>query len=77
MNPAQIEPIEACKGILLQAYRLQQLTNDLLDVSRIESRTSVTYVMEKGIINEIILDIVNTIKVNLKQGVSIETGAWR
>ena len=73
-NKAQIEPIQACKGILLEAYKLQQLTNDLLDVSRIESGASLSYVMEKVRINEIILNIVNAIRVSLKQGVSIETG---
>jgi len=73
-NKAQIEPIQACKGILLEAYRLQQLTNDLLDVSRIESGTSLSYAMEKVRVNEIILNIVNAIKISLKQGVSIETG---
>ena len=69
----QIEPKEAFKGVLLEAYRLQQLTNDLLDVSRIESGTTLSYVMEKVRINEIILNIVNAIRVNLKHGVSIET----
>lgn len=60
-------------GVLLEAYRLQQLTNDLLDVSRIESGTTLSYVTEKVRINELILNIVNAIRVNLKQGVSIET----
>ena len=72
-NNGQIEAKEACKGVLLEAYRLQQLTNDLLDVSRIESGSSLTYAMEKVRINEIILDVVNGVKVNLKEGVSIET----
>ena len=43
-------------------YRLQQLTNDLLDVSRIESGSSLTFAMEKVRINEIILDVVNEVK---------------
>ena len=68
----QIEPKEACKGVLLEAYRLQQLTNDLLDVSRIESGSSLTFAMEKVRINEIILDVVNGVKLSLKEGVSIE-----
>jgi signal transduction histidine kinase len=72
-NDGQIESKEAYKGVLLEAYRLQQLTNDLLDVSRIESGSSLTYAMEKVRINEIILDVVNGVKVNLKEGVSIET----
>src|SRR6266487_5811675 len=72
-NNGQIDTKEAYKGVLLEAYRLQQLTNDLLDVSRIESRSSLTFVMEKVRINEIILDVVNGVKVSLKEGVSIET----
>ena len=72
-NNGQIETKEACKGVLLEAYRLQQLTNDLLDVSRIESGSSLTFAMEKIRINEIILDIVNGVKPSLKEGVSIET----
>ena len=72
-NNGQIETKEAYKGVLLEAYRLQQLTNDLLDVSRIESGISLTYAMEKVRINEIILDVVNGVKVSLKEGVSIET----
>ena len=72
-NNGQIETKEAYNGVLLEAYRLQQLTNDLLDVSRIESGISLTYAMEKVRINEIILDVVNGVKVSLKEGVSIET----
>ena len=72
-NNGQIEPKEAYKGVLLEAYRLQQLTNDLLDVSRIESGISLTYAMETVRINEIILDVVNGVRVSLKEGVSIET----
>jgi signal transduction histidine kinase len=72
-NNGQIEPKEAYKGVLLEAYRLQQLTNDLLDVSRIESGISLTYAMETVRINEIILDVVNGVKLSLKEGVSIET----
>jgi signal transduction histidine kinase len=68
----QIDTREACKGVLLEAYRLQQLTNDLLDVSRIESGSSLTFAMEKVRINEIILDVVNGVKLSLKEGVSIE-----
>lgn len=72
-SSGQIEAKEACKGVLLEACRLQQLTNDLLDVSRIKSGTSLTFAMEKVRINEIILDVVNGMKVSLKEGVSIET----
>ena len=72
-SSGQIEAKEACKGVLLEAYRLQQLINDLLDVSRIKSGSSLTYAMEKVRINEIILDVVNGVKVSLNEGVSIET----
>ena len=72
-SSGQIEPKQACAGILLEAYKLQQLTNDLLDVSRIKSGSSLTFAMEKIRINEIILDIVNGVKPSLKEGVSIET----
>src|SRR5205807_2759288 len=72
-NNGQIETKEAYKGVLLEAYRLQQLTNDLLDVSRIESGISLTYAMETVRINEIILDVVNGVRLSLKDGVSIET----
>jgi signal transduction histidine kinase len=72
-SSGQIEPKQACEGILLEAYKLQQLTNDLLDVSRIKSGSSLTFAMEKVRINEIILDIVNGVKPSLKEGVSIET----
>ena len=72
-SSGQIEAKEACKGVLLEAYRLQQLTNDLLDVSRIKSGSSLTFAMEKVRINEITLDIVNGVKLSLKEGVSIET----
>jgi signal transduction histidine kinase len=72
-SSGQIEAKEACKGVLLEACRLQQLTNDLLDVSRIKSGSSLTFAMEKVRINEIILDVVNRVKVSLKEGVSIET----
>jgi signal transduction histidine kinase len=72
-DSGQIEPKEACKGVLLEAYRLQQLTNDLLDVNRIESGNSLTYIMEEVRINEIILGVVNGVNLSLKEGVSIET----
>jgi signal transduction histidine kinase len=72
-NIGHIEAKEACKGVLLEAYRLQQLINDLLDVSRIKSGSSLTFAMEKVRINEIILDVVKGVKVSLKEGVSIQT----
>ena len=81
-SSGQMEPKQACEGILIEACRLQQLINDLLDVSRIKSGSSLTFAMEKVRINEIILDIVNGVKLSLKEGVSIETkiggngGGW-
>ena len=61
-SSGQMEPKQACEGILIEAYKLQQLLNDLLDVSRIKSGSSLTFAMEKVRINEIILDIVNGVK---------------
>jgi hypothetical protein len=54
----RIESIEACRGILLEACRLQRLTNDFLDASKVESVTSLTYAMKKVRIKKMILDIV-------------------
>jgi PAS domain S-box-containing protein len=67
-----IQPDEAWKEVIENAYRLQRLANDILDVSRIESG-SMRYLKEKISINEILLDVVATARVNVKDGVSIET----
>lgn len=68
----QIEVGAAWKSVLSEARRLQRLTNDILDVSRIESGT-LACTMGKARINDIILDIVNAEKPNLNQDLSIET----
>ena len=57
--------------MLAQARRLQRLANDILYVTRIEAG-DLTYAMMKVNLNEIILGVVNTEKVNLNEGVSID-----
>jgi signal transduction histidine kinase len=63
---------ENAKVILRNATRLTKLTNDILDVSRIESGT-ISYRMEPVRINEVILDVVASQKTNLKSGVQVLT----
>lgn len=67
-----VDKDEALRIIDRQANRLQKLSSDLLDSSRIESG-NLLYHMEKVRINEIIFDIVNMQKVNLRAGVDIKT----
>lgn len=59
------------KIILRNANRLTKLTNDILDVSKIESG-NISYKMEAVRINEVILDVINSQKVNLKAGVQVQ-----
>lgn len=63
---------EAWDGLINHALRLQKLSQDILDVSRIESG-ELTYKMEKVRLNEIVLDVVNGAKLNLNSNLSIET----
>ncbi|WP_415283651.1 ATP-binding protein [Candidatus Nitrososphaera sp. FF02] len=63
---------ENAKVILRNATRLTKLTNDILDVSRIESGT-ISYRMEPVRINEVILEVVASQKTNLKSGVQVLT----
>lgn len=63
---------EAWDGVLRATYRLQQLSSDIFDVSKIEGGAFVCKT-KKVRINDIILDVVNNLRVNLKEGVSIET----
>ena len=67
-----VDKNEALKIIDRQAKRLQKLSSDILDVSRIESG-NLSYGMEKVQINEVILDVVNSQKVNLRSGVEMQT----
>jgi signal transduction histidine kinase len=66
-----VDKDEALRIIDRQAKRLQKLSSDILDVSRIESG-NLSYHMEKVRINEIIFDVVNMQKVNLRAGVDIQ-----
>ena len=65
-----IETNEALDGITLLANRLQNLTNDLLDVSRIESNRLNLH-LNKTKINDLILEILKTLKIS--DNVKIET----
>lgn len=61
----------AWDGILKEARRLQQLANDILDVSRIESG-SLMYRMEKVEINTLLETVVSSAKANIPKDVAIE-----
>ena len=65
-----IDQKEAWDGVVELANKLQDLANAVLDVSRIESNR-LKLSIEKIPINDEILDIIKTEKINLK-GVSIE-----
>jgi signal transduction histidine kinase len=65
-----IDNEEAWDGVSVLAKKLQDLANDILDVSRIDSNRLVLH-KEKLRINDLILDVVNSMKVNLKEGVKI------
>ncbi len=71
-NKGHISQDQAWSSVLTQARRLQHLANDILYVTRIES-DELTYLMQKVKINDIILGAVNIEKVNVSEGVSIET----
>ena len=61
----------AWEGVLREARRLQQLANDILDVSRIESG-SLAYQMEKVLINELLTNVADSARANLPKEVSVE-----
>lgn len=61
----------AWDGILKEARRLQQLANDILDVSRIESG-SLMYRIEKVEISTLLETVVSSAKANVTKDVSIE-----
>ncbi len=60
----------ALDGILRHAKRLQHLTNEILDVSRIESGNLRLHI-EKVKINDIIIDVINTLKQNINNEISL------
>ena len=68
----KIDQQQAWEGVIKHARRLHHVANDILDVSRIESN-ELTYVFQKFKINEVVLDIVNSEKTNLVNGVVMET----
>lgn len=61
----------AWDGVLKEARRLQQLANDILDVSRIESG-SLMYHMEKIAIGHLIENVLSSAKSNLANDVTLE-----
>jgi len=64
---------EALKIILREGKRLQRLTNDILDVSRIESGR-VAYDMEKVALNQVVSEIANSFAASFgKQDVTLVT----
>ena len=63
---------EAWDGVLKEARRLQQLANDILDVSRIESGNLI-YHIEKVRMNDVILDVVNAIRLSMENSVVLDT----
>ncbi|HEU4605558.1 MAG TPA: PAS domain-containing sensor histidine kinase [Nitrososphaera sp.] len=62
---------EAWEGILKEARRLQQLANDILDVSRIESG-SLMYQMERVAIESLLESAASSAGANIAKDVSIE-----
>lgn len=63
---------EAFEGIAKNAKRLQQLANDILDVGGIESG-QLTYTMTNISLNDLILNVASSAKVNLNGDVSLIT----
>jgi PAS domain S-box-containing protein len=62
---------KAWDGILAEARRLQQLSNDILDVSRIESNT-LKYQMSKEKLSLLLAQIVESMKLGLKKDLTLE-----
>jgi signal transduction histidine kinase len=67
-----IKQEEAWEGVLKATHRLQQLSNDIFDVSKIEGG-NFSCKIKKVRINDIILDVVKSLKANLHTGVIMET----
>ncbi|HZT34976.1 MAG TPA: HAMP domain-containing sensor histidine kinase, partial [Nitrososphaera sp.] len=61
----------AWDGVLREARRLQQLANDILDVSRIES-SSLMYKMEKVRINDLLEGVADSERANLAKDVTLD-----
>jgi signal transduction histidine kinase len=72
-SKGKINSADALQVILREGKRLQRLTNDILDVSRIESGR-ISYEMEKIAINELVSDVVNSLSASVsKDGVRLVT----
>lgn len=63
---------EALKVIVKEARRLQRLTNDILDVSRIDGGR-ISYMMEEIKLNDLVLNVINSARVNVGDRVSLKT----
>lgn len=61
---------QAWEGVLSEARRLQQLANDILDVSRIES-DNLKYEFTKVKINELLIHAVDSLKTEMNKEISI------
>ena len=66
-----IDQDEAWDGVTELAHKLQDLANDVLDVSRIESNRLILH-KEKIKINDVIHSITRVLKMNLRNSVRIE-----
>lgn len=72
-SKGKVKAEDALKVILTEGKRLQRLTNDILEVSKIESGR-ITYDMEKVAINQVVSEIVNSFTASFsKEGVSLVT----
>ena len=65
---------QAWDGVLKEARRLQQLANDILDVSRIESKT-IIYRIEPVRLNELLKTVVESHQNDLKKDLAIKLNA--
>lgn len=61
---------QAWEGVLTEARRLQQLANDILDVSRIDSG-QLSYEFKNIRINEVLVNTIESLKTDMKKNISI------
>ena len=61
---------KAWEGVLTEARRLQQLANDILDVSRIDS-DQLKYEFKNIRINEVLVNTIESLKTDMKKDISI------
>ncbi len=67
----QVAADEALRVIMKEGRRLQRLTNDILDVSRIEGGR-MSYMMEEIKLNDLVMNVVNLARVNVGDKVSLK-----